>query len=157
MKKLRTFLIYLAVLLVSAGGLFVCYRTSVSGPPALYVNGVRTIVGNFSWKTPRGTMMTEPVDLTRIAYGDENTITASIGEAIILRNKLPWIGARQRVQITLFEVDTQNCYASWPLSSYPTFTKGYADPGSYTMDIMVVYRSLFASGTAHYGAKLIVE
>ena len=147
----------LAILFLSVGGLFVCYISSASGPPALYVNGVRTIGGDFSWNTPRGTRVTEPIDLTRIAYGEENTITASMGDAIKLRNKLPWLGARQQVQITLYEVGTRNCYASWPLASRPAISKGYADPGSYCMDIYVVYRSLFVSGSAHYGAVLNVE
>jgi len=157
MKKLRKPLLALAVLLVVAGGLFWFYEASASGPPALYVNGVRTIGGDFTWKTPRGTIVTEPVDLIRAIYGEENTLTASLGDTLKLRNKPLWPGLRQRAQITLYEMDTQNCYASWPLEFRPALTQGYADPGSYYMIVSVEYRSLFASGPANYRAILIVE
>ena len=157
MKKPRIALCALAVLLVLAGGLFILYRTTAARPPALYVNGVRIVGAGFSWRTPLKSMEADSLHPVDIAYGEEHKIVASMGDALKLRNKLPWLGARQRAQVTLYEMDSKNCYASWPLASRPALEEGYADPGSYYMEIMVEYRSLFASGTAHYGVILIIE
>jgi len=152
MKKLRIPLFLLVVLLILAGGLFVSYRSSLSDPPALFVNGVQTIYAGCSWRGVEADG--HPAFME---YGEENIVSASMGDEIRLCNRLPWLGLRERVQITLYEMDTGNCYASWPLSSYPKITKGYADPGSYCMGIYVVYRGLFIYGSASYGAILIVE
>ena len=146
-------------LVLLASGLYGLYTTSTTGPPALYVNGIQATTGDFSWATHRGTMVTEPCPVIQMVYGEENTITVSLGDTLEFRNKLPWLGVRQRVQITLYEAEVPyNCCASWPLETCPTITRDYAEPGHlYIMEIYVMYRSLFASGQAIYGMAVNVE
>ena len=156
-KKRRRWLIAGAGLVLCLSALIGLYRTSIAGPPELYVNGTKMVIMSPGWSIPQNKSATDPGELTQIENTEKNIVTVSIGDELKLRNKLPWVGKRQIVQITLFDADTHTCYASWPLDWYSTLAEGRAEPGSYYMELMVVYRSLFASGHAYYGAILNVE
>lgn len=156
-KKLRIPLIILAAAVLLFGLSVVIMSSRPIQPPDLYVNRAQAVCTVFLWQV----FDCDAPGPLEIEYGPENTITASLGDTLELRNKLPWLGLRKCVQITLYDAETKTCYASWPLESRPALTKGYADPGSYIMEIYAEYQGLlwcgFDYGQAIYGAILNVE